>query len=503
MAPPIIAKLKLSGILGEINMAIGKKKYFFLTIVFFGIIYSLISFVNHYYFRTYALDLGLYTQALYKYARFQLADSTMVKDFYEPLLGGHFDLYLMLFSPLSCIFGTYTLIVIQIVAILSGGAGVYKLFDKNENNEMAVWAMLYFYLFFGIYSAVSFDYHSVVVASCLVPWFFYVIKQGKYSIAILLLFLLLVSQENVSLWIFFVCLGLAIEYRKVTSTWRLMLLFAGICLAYFVSVILFVIPAFSEAGTYGGFLYTNLGASPGEALITLVANPIDTFQKVFINHSGNPYGDFVKLEFHISVLVSGLYLLFRRPAFLLMLVPLYAQKLFHDSFRAWGTVNQYVVEFTPILAIGAFSVLTSVKRKRLKHILLFILMAGTLAATIKVMDNPQLYSDKTRIQFYNAPHYQRQYNVVKVHDQLKRIPKEAKVSALSSFVPHLALRNHIYQFPIIKDADYIVYSGLENTYPIYKSEFDELTTQLENSANWVIEFKDEELTILRRSGSYN
>ena len=491
-------KLQLSTIIKEIRIILGRKKYFFLAIVFFGVVYSLISLVNHYYFRTYALDLGLYTQALYKYARFQLADSNMVKDFYEPLLGGHFDLYLIIFSSLSFIFGTNTLLIVQIVAILSGGVGVYKLFDEKEKNTMAVWAMLYFYLFFGIFSAVSFDYHSVVVASCLVPWFFYTIKHRKTGLAAMIFFLLLISQENVSLWIFFVCLGLAIEYRREIKTLQLLLAFSGIALIYFVSVILFIIPAFSEAGKYGGFLYTNLGDTPGEALITLVTNPTDAVRKLFFNHTGNVYGDYVKLEFHISILFSGVYLLFRKPAFLLMLVPLYAQKLFHDSFRAWGTVSQYVVEFTPILAIGAFSVLTSVKRKPLKHILLFILMAGTLAATIKVMDNPVLYSDKTRIQFYNAPHYSRTYNVEIVHEQLNRIPKDARVSALSPFVPHLALRDHIYQFPIIKDAEYIIYSGKENTYPMKKDEFKILTNQLENSTEWTIEFKNEDFTILKR-----
>jgi len=95
-------------------------KYLLIVLIIFGLIYSLISIVNHYFFRTYALDLGLYTHALYQYGHFQLADASMIKDNSELLLGGHFDLYLVIFSPLHYIFGTYTLLIIQIIAILTG-----------------------------------------------------------------------------------------------------------------------------------------------------------------------------------------------------------------------------------------------------------------------------------------------------------------------------------------------------------------------------------------------
>src|SRR5690554_7054709 len=77
---------------------IKKNKALFLTSLIFGLLYATISLVNHYLFRTYALDLGLYTNAIYKYAHFQMADSEMIKSVSEPILGGHFDLYLIIFS---------------------------------------------------------------------------------------------------------------------------------------------------------------------------------------------------------------------------------------------------------------------------------------------------------------------------------------------------------------------------------------------------------------------
>ena len=71
-----------------------------------GVLYCLISLVNHYLFKTYTLDLGLYTHALYDYAHFRLSDCSMFKPVPQNLLSDHFDLYLMLLSPLVYIFGT-------------------------------------------------------------------------------------------------------------------------------------------------------------------------------------------------------------------------------------------------------------------------------------------------------------------------------------------------------------------------------------------------------------
>ena len=108
-----------------------------LTIILFGfgILYSLISLVNHYLLRTYALDLGAYSNALYDYSHFQWNDSTVFKSIKENLLADHFDLYLIIFSPLSLVFKTYTLLLVQLVFILLGGLGIYKYFIFSYKNE--------------------------------------------------------------------------------------------------------------------------------------------------------------------------------------------------------------------------------------------------------------------------------------------------------------------------------------------------------------------------------
>src|SRR4051812_12664535 len=107
------------------------KKPIHLIILFFCIIYCSISLVNHYNYRTYALDLGLFNNELYDYAHFQSNDYGLMKESFSNPLADHFSLVVIIFSPLYWILGSYTMLILQIAFILLGGYGVYKYF-KNK-----------------------------------------------------------------------------------------------------------------------------------------------------------------------------------------------------------------------------------------------------------------------------------------------------------------------------------------------------------------------------------
>ena len=116
---------------------------------------------------------------MYDYLHFKWNDSTVFKEIEENLLADHFDIYLILFAPLTILFKTYTLLIVQIAAILLGGIGIYKLFNSNNNSTIALYATIYFHLFYGVFSSVAYDYHSNVIAASIVPWLFYYIQKQK------------------------------------------------------------------------------------------------------------------------------------------------------------------------------------------------------------------------------------------------------------------------------------------------------------------------------------
>lgn len=477
-----------------------KHKTLFSLVVLFAAIYSSISLVNHFNFRTYALDLGLYTHALYEYAHLGMADNIMVKGVYEPLFGGHFDLYLVFLSPFVYIFGTKTLLIFQILAVLFGGVGVYRFFRfQNPNQSLTpIMATAYFYSFFGVFSALAYDYHSVVVSSCLIPWFFYAMNRQNTRQSIFWFVLMLFSQENFSFFMIFMSLGLAIIHRKNRKMTRLSLILSGSSLLYFLLVLGVIIPHFSIHSQYTGFNYSVLGGTPFEALKTLVSHPIDSFKIMFTNHLDSSLGDWVKGEFHLFLLVSGLYVLVLRPYYFIMLLPLYFQKMFHDNYIIWSFFGQYSIEFVSVLSLGIFSTLSEIKNIKTRKVLMFVVLISSLVVTLRRMDNTIFKDDKSRVRFYKADHFKREIDINRIHENLKMIPEDAAVSAQTIFIPHLCLRSKIYNFPHVIDAEYLVLSNSDKLFSDADQEQIKKIDQILDSNEWQI-LVIEEIMILKKN----
>lgn len=468
--------------------------YFLITLIF-ALIYCSISLANHYLFRTYAWDLGIYTNALYDYARFQWNDSSLFREEPENLLFDHFDFYLIIFSPLSYLFGSYTLLIIQILAILFGGYGIYQYFsDENKEFRLNRLALMSFYSFFGIYTALSFDYHSNVVATMFIPWFFYFIKKQNTTNAFFAMIFIWVGKESMPLIMSFVCLGLMLfpenyQNKKIRNFLIFSLILSFI---YFYMVTSVFMPYFANSKTNFQFnKYSHLGNNLFEIIKNVILNPHKIFEYLFINILNNPDADYLKLEFHIFTFISGLWLLFFNYRFLIMLIPIYFMKFFSNHFFMWSAYFNYAVDLAPILIIGSFSVISQfISNHSVQKILSFLIILGNIIATIRLIDAPTFRTGKA-MKFYSIRHYQKDYDYKKVYEAMRLIPDDAIVSAQTCFVPHLALRDKIYQFPTIKDAKYILISENEITYPISKEELMNKINEFKNSSNYEILFSKE------------
>lgn len=464
-----------------------------------SVVLGLITFVNHYYFRTYALDLGAYTNAAYKYAHLDLASNDVFISEYQPMLGGHFDLYLIFFSPLIYFFGSYTLLIVQWCFILIGGLGVYKLFQNwYSNKTLSLCSIAYFFSFYGVFSAVSFDYHSVVVASSLVPWFFLFIRKNQLITASIVFTFCLFAQENVALGMTFISSGLAFLHRKEKKKALVLLILTGWSICYFLIVLKIVIPFFNPTDSYTGFHYSVMGDDITGFLINLFQNPFQAFKILFINHTNDPFFDGIKKETWLMLSISGGFLLFRKPIYLWMLIPILFQKLYHDSPIMWSVNYQYSIEFAPILTIGIFDVIATIKNLKISSLVSNLAVVLAIVCTIHLMDNTIFMYDKDRLRIYDAKHYQREFPIKKAYKLLELIPKNASVSAQSAFVPHLSCRDKIYQFPIIKDAEFIILSPKDNYYPIDSTQFFYIADSLYHSNLWITLIKDENFIVYRR-----
>jgi uncharacterized membrane protein len=492
----------------------------FIVLIVAGLIYSSISLVNNFLFRTYFNDLGLYTNAMYNYVHGNWQRSLIFAG------GEHIDLWLILFSPLSLVFGSYALLLLQIVFILAGGLGVYRyIFLVSNNRMLSLLSQVHFYFFFGIFTALSFDYHSNVPAAMLVPWFFLFLKKEKWINAGFIFFLIIIAKENMPLWMMFITSGLLFLSLKIKKNqshlpqliipsgknemFRMLLILFVISTSYFIFLSQWFMPKYSFAVIGHLNDYKLLGGSPLAAIGNLFSHPVEMIKAFFTNHTGNPEGDYLKPEFLLLLVISGGWILIVRPAYLWMCLPLFAQKLLTDNPQFWGLGGQYAIEFAPIITIGIYEFFALQKKKPVDRgatKFSFLKVAAVLSASFciigcfRVLDHTHhAFIDKAAIRFYQERHFVSHTPCETAEEAYRQIPGDAALSVQTHLAPHAALREKIYLYPEINDAEYILLQlNGPGFYPLTKEEFLKMKDSLLESKRWIQTWQKDSLIILQK-----
>ncbi len=469
-------------------------------LLLFALVFSSISLLNHALYRTFAWDLGIYSNALWNYAHGHAHTSLMKV---HNILSDHFELYLLFFVPFQFILGTYTLLVIQIIALLFGAYGVYFYFKKStEQKYIPVLAMTAFLCSWGIYSALEFDYHNNVVAAMLVPWFLYYFNIKNYKGAALFFILILIGKENMALWAFFICLGLIIGNSKNKENLKFASIFGLIALFYFFGMVKWVMPAL-DAGNheYLHFQFKALGKDFHEAFLCLLTKPIYSFKLLYTNTTKDLIFNNYKTQLHLMVWVSGGFALLFRPKYLVMLLPIYGQKLFNDAPEKWGLCYQYCIEFVPILTIAVFEWCLWVTKNPKKQVILAIFSTFLIGfSSIYTLFNRSTdWFPEEQYNFFKGTHYQANFNVKKVNQALELIPAQASVCAQSEFCPHLAFRDSIFVFPTQNfPCTYMVLNKSKAAYPLNDAQQQAKIKELRDTAHWQQIYDDEALIIVKK-----
>lgn len=473
------------------------RKIIFITVlVVFAVLFSLLSIINYYTFRAYGLDLGIYTKALYDYAHFKMCDSSFFQ--WEPmiLLGDHFDLYLMIFSPLIWLFGPLTLLIMQILAVLFGALGIYKLIRLYSDSETLPFAaLLSFLLFFGIWHALSFDYHSNVVATMFLPWLLYFFKARRYGKSTIMLLLMVIAKETISLWLCFVFFALLWDYRKDKKAMIWLGAYMVFCFIYLSVVTLWVMPHFNQGNSPGFWRYEYMGSNFKEIALWILSHPIETMQNLFgIGSNGS-----LKVEFYICALTSGLLLACFKPNYLIMLAPLLAQKMLSADNLFWGILFQYNVEFAPILIIASFIVIAQINHQKWQKAIAVAMIILNLCTTIYTVDNPIAPIFREKVRIYSASHYRpSDFNQSVARKMLQQIPDDASVCATSFFTPHLALRDSVYMFPFGLHYNAEYYLVKKEHWCYYEGDMEKINQMISDSAQYEILDTDGDLYLLRK-----
>lgn len=468
--------------------------------LFFGIIMYLIPFLNHYFFRTYAFDYGAYNFAFYDYSHLKVSPNPVYWYDDTSFLQDHLSFTLFFFIPifwsLKWILGTYTLLFIQSSFIIWGAWSTTKLVtDKTDSIKLGFLALVIYFTIYGRYSAFAGDCNLMIILSAFVPVFLYYFHKGKIILSILCFLFLILGRESVPLWTFFISLYLMLEYRKDRTKLILAGSLAIVSVLYFIVAFKLLIPYFENPNRpFDLFQYKELGATPGEALVYMLGNPIECFKLLFYNNSSLIAFDGLKIEFYIVYLVSGGFLLFTRPKYIIPFIPIVAQKMFNDDPIRWSIASYYGVEFASLVPLLAMSSLVNYKNIKLRYFLgvtAVICTAWMCLYRLNPSNTILDWSEGGKTDFLKYEFYHSDFPIQKMHELINQIPQDAKVSATGTIVPHLAFREHVQYFPRMdNDVDYIVLLDDGKQFGITQKEFEKKVQDLRKNKSLKILFDD-------------
>lgn len=230
----------------------------------------------------------------------------------------------------------------------------------------------------------------------------------------------------------------------------------------------------------------------------IIKHPLKALELLFVNHSGDPGFDGIKAETYFAILLAGGLALFIAPEYLIMIIPIVAQKVFNDIPMRWGISAHYSIEFAPILVIALYTVIYKIKKWQIP--IATISLAISLISCMSFLDHrTSEYYNRENSQFYKKSHWVRDFDVAEAHRILSKIPAEARVSAQSPLCPHLAFREKIYHYPFLGDANYIALIPAEsNKYPLNNESYKKAIDDFLASGEWGIVDKNDAILILKK-----
>ena len=461
-----------------------RNKYLIIILLFFGVIYSLFSLLNHYNFRTNAYDLGIFNQEIYHYANFSFKENTVRE--VPLLLGDHFEVMLLLFAPFYWIFKSYTLLILQIIFILFGGLGVYLFIKKtSKSKKIALFSILIFFLHFGIFDAVSFDYHNDVLALMLIPWLLFFIKLKKFKYYWLFLAFFLLFKENMAIISLF--LGIYLLFFRDKKLKKIGFFTVLISIFYFFLVVFLIIPSLNPEGEYY-YWSSYVSGERGGFLKILIQEPWIVFTR-FIDHE-------IKLKMLRLIIISGGFFVFFDRRLFFLLIPLITMKFYSSNQAYWGHMFHYSVGFAPLtaIAIGLFS--KRMKKERYENILMLLF----IVLNIFILTQIHFYDLKKIDRFFKEDHYTTSFTRETVVEAINKIPKNASVSAQNSLVPHLADRDKIYLYPKKTDTDYLIFNlADQNIWPVENiSSIKDLINKKTANGDYKLIYHEDEVFILKK-----
>ncbi|MEY3398346.1 MAG: hypothetical protein RL220_940 [Bacteroidota bacterium] len=466
--------------------------------VLFTCVVAYLSLTNHNLFRTYALDLGVFNHALYQISHFhQPVFSLGLDGKVVPFLSDHFSpLVYVLAWPFPW-FGSSWLLWVQILLVPIFCFYAWRLAVREGISPLLSWMVPALGMVgWMVYAAFGFDFHMNVLAAMLVIPMWYCFKFKRWFLGLIFWLVILLSKENMALWLTFITSALLIfektSFSKRQTRWLYVL--SILSLIYFVVVVMMVMPALHPdsrnvqlakyVGSEGGLM--------GVAKYCL-QDPVRAFKLFVMTEEGRLSED--KLAFLEMILLSGGLLFFFSPRVLWMAMPLLAQKVLSVNPGFWGIEAQYSIEFMPLIVLASIDAFRTHKLA-IQFVGLSTGMLVSAFACISVY-----MPESNRADIFSSSFTRSAMDIEALEAELANVPGGLSLCTNACLGPRLCERDLIYHFPFTDAADALVLMKKDySTYPLNSDEYKNFLDGMQNSSEWSKVFDGKEILIYQRKG---
>jgi uncharacterized membrane protein len=320
-----------------------------------GSVYTVFELEQQRHFETAGYDLGIFDQAIHHYAHLQ-APVSLMKGVHNgfgthfSVLGDHFSPIIAAVAPFYRVFPHATTLLVAQGLLLAASLPSVWLFSSRALGRTAAYLLTAAYaLAWGFQAAMAADFHEVAFAVPLLAIALERLDAGRLRTAVMAGVLLLLVKEDFGLVV--AAFGLVVGLR--TRRWKLAgwLALAGVATTVLADKVL--IPAFGGKSGYYWDYYAALGPNPVAALWHVVRHPLSTLHLMVTPHAKVRLLGWLFLPLGLASLGSS---------FVLLAVPLLAERLVSANPNHWTLTHQYSAPLAPILTLAAVDTIGKLRR---------------------------------------------------------------------------------------------------------------------------------------------
>lgn len=459
----------------------------FVLAALFVVVFTGLMVRKHDAFNTHALDLAKFDQAIWNTLHGRFLFSTIQN---KSILANHFSPFMAFLAPLFLLYPNIrVLFLAQTVGLAVAGLFLYGIV-RVKHPTLATWFLLAFYLNPALHEVALVDFRRVTLAVPFLAMALYALYVRNRWLMAVGLALALLCKEDIALIVFMTGVYLLLFERD----WKWGALLAIVGLAWAITVMLWVIPAFIPSGGPSVHLQANNffcleGDTYGEIVANAIRNPGVFFQRMFDRAALRAlWRVFLPLGFVLPLLAMD---------WSLIVLPTIAYMLMSCNWRVHELRNWYLASVLPGLFAAmavAWSRMSGSRARRLA--------VGLLCTTIVGYG---LFSYAPLGGNYDPSLYQVTAHHRLASEVVAAVPPDARVAAQDPYVPHLSHREHIYLYPWIaigeENIDYFLLDQYLPSYPLRTSEVNDAVQEMMTDPVYVIESEADGIYLFHKNGS--